>query len=139
VTVAAAGGRGRVAAATLLVALAGNALLVALAVLWPILLTRYAHPPSVVLLGVLAHVACVGTGTAVGLLCARPLVARIGWSFCIAVTVVIVTAVQPWLPPVGAAVQRLTAGGPAPVVAAALGVALAGVATGVIWWVDSRR
>jgi hypothetical protein len=81
VTVASAGGRGTVAAATLLVALAGDVVLVVLSVFGPVLLTRYAYPPEVMVLGLLAHIACTSAGTAVGLLCARPVVRRIGWSF----------------------------------------------------------
>jgi len=56
-------------------------------------------------------------GTALGLLCARPLVPRIGWSLLLGVIVVIVTAVQPWLPPVGVAIAVLVDGrGPAALV-----------------------
>jgi ABC-type Mn2+/Zn2+ transport system ATPase subunit len=43
---------------------------------------------------------------------AQPVVERIGWSFCLAVVVVVVTAVQPWLPPVGTAVHALSSRGP---------------------------
>lgn len=64
-------------------------------------------PPAVVATGVLAHLAAASTGTALGLLCARPLVPRIGWSLLIGVLVVIATAVQPWLPPVGASIAVL--------------------------------
>lgn len=124
VTVVAAGGRGPVAAATLLVALAGDLVLVALSVLWPIVTSPYDYVTGVLGLGVLGHLACAGAGTAVGLLCARPVVRWIGWSFCLAAVVVVVTAVQPWLPPVGSA---------------AIGLGLAGLAAAVAWWVDRRR
>ncbi len=139
VTVASAGGPGRVAAGTLLVALAGGLLLAAISVVWPAVTGAHPYPPRILLLGALAHVAAAGTGAAVGLLCARPLVARIGWSFSIAVTVVVVTAVQPWLPPVGTAVGALADDGPPPVGAALLGLALAGAAAVVTWAVDRRR
>lgn len=139
VTVAAAGGVGPVTTARLLVALAGNVLLVVLPVGLPAVLTRYPHPPSMLLLGAVAHLAAATAGTAVGLLCARPLVLRIGWSFCLAATVVVVTAVQPWLPPVGTAVHALTTVGPPPVAAAAAGLGLAVVAAVAVWAVDRRR
>ena len=138
VTVAAAGGRAAVAAATLLVALTGDLVLVLGSVLGPALLTRYAHPPDTIVLGLAAHVACTTAGTAVGLLCARPVVRRIGWSFGLAVTVVVVTAVQPWLPPVGTAVAALSSAGEPPLVSALLGLAAAAAAALVSWRVDLR-
>ncbi|MCO1659156.1 hypothetical protein [Pseudonocardia humida] len=139
VTVTAAGGRGIVATATVLVALAADLLMVAMAVLLPLVVGRYAYPPATVAMGAVAHLACASAGTAVGLLCARPLVRRVGWSFCLAATVVVVTAVQPWLPPVGAAVRALSSGGAIPVGPALVGLAAAGAAALLSWWVDTRR
>ena len=140
VTVAAAGGPGAVALASLLVALAGDAVLVALAVFWPVVTTHYAYPPAILLHGLFAHLAAATTGTAVGLVAARPLVKRIGWSFCLAVTVVVITAVQPVLPPVGAAARTLVApGSPLPYFDALLGLVLAGAAAFIVWLVDQRR
>lgn len=109
VTVAAAGGFGPVAAGTLLVALAGDIGLAVLSVAWP-LVTPYSAPPAVVVTGLLAHLAAGATGTAVGLLCARPWIRRIGRSLLVGAVVVIATAVQPWLPPVGSAVHALERG-----------------------------
>jgi hypothetical protein len=139
VTAAAAGGRGRVTAGTVLVALAGDLVMVAVAVLWPNVVSHYDYVTGVLGLGVVAHLACAAAGTAVGLLCARPVVRRIGWSFCVAAVVVTVTAVQPWLPPVGTAVHALTAGGTPPVGSAVTALAAVGVAAAVSWWVDRRR
>ncbi|MFC4950425.1 hypothetical protein [Pseudonocardia sp. GCM10023141] len=140
VTMASAGGPGAVAAGSLLVALVGDVVLAAMAVVWPVVTTHYSYPPPLLLHGALAHLAAAATGTAVGLLCARPLVRRIGWSFCIAVTVVVITAVQPLLPPVGAAARTLTvAEGQLPVLDVGLGLALACAAAAVIWRVDLRR
>jgi hypothetical protein len=139
VTAAAAGGLGPVVTGTLLVGLGGDALLVVLPVGWPVVLGHHPYPPSVLLLGGVAHLACASAGTAVGLLCARPLVERIGWSFCLGVAIVVVTAVQPWLPPVGVAVRALTTIGPPPVLAAALGLVLAAGAAVVAWVVERRR
>ena len=61
----------------------------------------------------------------------RPVITRIGWSLLAAVTVVVITGVTPWLPPVGTAVRALeTVPVALPVVAldAVLGLALAGAA-----------
>lgn len=140
VTMASAGGPGAVAVGSLLVALLGDVVLLAMAVVWPVVTTPYAYPSPILVHGVVAHLAAAATGTAVGLLCARPLVRRIGWSFCIAATVVVITAVQPQLPPVGAAARTLTAGGgEIPFIDAGLGLLLAGAATAVVWAVDRRR
>lgn len=138
VTVTAAGGRGRVALATLLIALLGDAVLSGLAVFGPVLLTRYSYPPPTIVLGLVAHVAATTAGTAVGLLCARPLVPRVGWSFVVAAIVVVSTAVQPWLPPVGTAVAALVAGGDPPLVSALIGVVAAVCAAAISWIVSAR-
>ncbi|MFC4945280.1 hypothetical protein [Pseudonocardia sp. GCM10023141] len=114
ITTASAGGAGRVAVAPVLVALAVDVVLGALSVAVPALRSATPYPAAALLAGGLAHLAAATTGTAVGMLCARPLVMRIGWSFCIAVSVVVITAVQPWLPPVGSAVRTLTAHSGAP-------------------------
>ena len=137
VTLASAGGFAPVAAATLLVALAGALVIAALPVLLPAVVSRYPHPPAVLVLGALVHVACATAGTAVGLLCARPVVTRVGWSFCIGTVVVVATAVQPWLPPVGSAVDALVAGR-SPLAEAVLGVVLALAAAVVAWAVEVR-
>jgi hypothetical protein len=134
VTVAAAGGPWAVARGVLLACLAVDVLLAALATVRPVipLITHvYPYPPAELIGGFLAHLAAAATGTAVGLLCARPVIPRIGWSLLVAVTVVVVTGVTPWLPPVGTAVRALeTVPVALPVVAvdALLGLALAGVA-----------
>lgn len=139
VTVVAAGGHGTVVAGTLLVALAGDLVLVVMSVLYPVAFTSYDHPAGLVLLGVAGHLACAAAGTAVGLLCARPLVTRIGWSLCLGATVLVLTAVQPGLPPVGTAVRALSADSPAPVAEVLLGLGLAVAAAGVATAVGRRR
>jgi len=139
VTVAAAGGTGRVVAATLAVVLAADVLLSAAATVAPLLLTRYPAPPDGFALGFCTHLAAAATGTAIGLLVARPLITRIGWSFCIAAVAVTATAVQPWLPPVGTAVHAVTNGADPPWTQAVLAVVLAAAAAVVVWAVESRR
>ncbi|MFC5948830.1 hypothetical protein ACFQH9_11135 [Pseudonocardia lutea] len=132
VTVAAAGGPAPVAAGILLVALVGDLALAVLGVGWPLVATPYTASPAVVVTGLLAHLAAGATGTAVGLLCARPWIRRIGRSLLVGAVVVIATAVQPWLPPVGTTVHALERGaGPgALVVPVLLALALAVVVTG---------
>jgi hypothetical protein len=139
VTVAAAGGTGRVIAATLAVVFVADVLLSAAATVTPLVLTRYSAPPDGLLLGFCTHLAAAATGTAIGLLVARPLITRIGWSFCIAAVAVTATAVQPWLPPVGTAVRAVTNGSAVPWAQAVLAVVLAGAAAVVVWVVESRR
>lgn len=125
VTVVAAGGTGPVAAGTLVVAATADLVLGLLSVAWPLVATPYSASPAIVLTGLLAHLAAGLTGTAVGLLCARPVVSRIGWSLAIGVVVVLVTAVQPWLPPVGSSVAALEASAGPGSVLLPLAVALA--------------
>jgi hypothetical protein len=138
VTMAAAGGPIRLVTGTVLVALAADAVLVLLSVVVPVMRAADPYPAEAVLSGVLVHVAAATTGTAIGLLCARPLVTRIGWSFLLAVSVVTVTAVQPWLPPVGSAVRALTSNGPPPLGEALLGVLLVASAATVAVAADRR-
>ncbi|APU14450.1 hypothetical protein [Actinoalloteichus fjordicus] len=129
VTVVAAGGHGRVLAGVLGVCVLVDLLLVALAVCWPILTGRYSYPLTLVGLGIAAHLAAALAGTAVGLLCARPVLNRPGWTVAAASGVVLLTALAPWLPPVGTTVARLgaasaTGGSPWPGTALDLGVAV---------------
>lgn len=135
VTVAAAGGPAAVARGVLVACLVADVGLAAASAVRPVLplVTHvYAYPPAELLGGGLAHLATATTGTAVGLLCARPVIDRVGWSLLAAVTVVVVTGVTPWLPPVGTAVAAIgTAPVALPAVAldAALGLALAAAAS----------
>jgi hypothetical protein len=141
VTIAAAGGPARVAAGVLLTCLAADALLVATAVFWPVLTTRYAFSPSLLVEGTLAHVAAATTGTAVGLLCARPVIHGVGWSVVIGGGVVFLTATRTWLPPVGLTVRTLDEGTSVGTlgVQALLGLTLAGLATVATVVVHNRR
>ncbi|GAA3048759.1 hypothetical protein GCM10010464_11260 [Pseudonocardia yunnanensis] len=138
VTMAAAGGPVRLVTGTVLVALAADAVLVLLSVVVPVLRAADPYPAEAVLSGVLVHVAAATTGTAIGVLCARPLVTRIGWSFLLAVSVVTVTAVQPWLPPVGSAVRALTSDAPPPFGEALLGLLFVASAAAVAAAADRR-
>lgn len=108
VTTASAGGPGVVTGAILAVALAVDVVLALVPVAIPALISPGGFPPASLVAGGLAHVAAAVTGTAVGLVCARPVIARIGWSFTVTAAVVLITAVQPWLPPVGASARALS-------------------------------
>jgi hypothetical protein len=105
VTIAAAGGPTRVAIGVLLTCLLADAVLVAIAMCWPMLTSSYAFSTQAVMAGVLAHVAVAGTGTAAGLLCARPVLHGIGWSAIVGGGTVFIAVTQNWLPPVGLAVR----------------------------------
>jgi len=139
VTVAAAGGTGRVITATLALVLVADVALSAAATFWPMVVSHYRLPPDALPLGFCTHLAAAATGTAIGLLVARPLITRIGWSFCVGAVLVTATAVQSWLPPVGTAVLAVTNGSPVPWTQAVLAVVLAGAAAVVVWAVESRR
>jgi hypothetical protein len=107
ITLVAAGGWPRVLAGVLAVCVLGDLALVALSVLWGVLTTG-SPTWSTVVIGVLAHLASALTGTTVGLLCARPVIQHPSTSLLLVVGVVILTATQPWLPPVGWAVEALS-------------------------------
>lgn len=140
VTLAAAGGPGRVAAGVLATCLLADAALVAIAVGWPILSTGYAFPAPAVAAGVLAHVAVAATGTAVGLLCARPVIHGVGWSVVAGGGVLFLTATQTWLPPVGLAIRSVGEGATATLaVQALLGLALSALAAAATVVVHNRR
>ena len=142
VTVAAAGGPGRVAAGVLATCLLADTLLVTIAVCWPMLSTGYAFPAPTVTAGVLAHVAVAATGTAVGLLCSRPVIHGAGWSMVIAGGTLFLTATQTWLPPVGLTVRAL-GDGAAPTLTlaaqAALGLTLSVIAAATTVVVHNHR
>jgi hypothetical protein len=129
VTTAAAGGARVVAHGVLLVCLLADVGLTAVSVLRPLIpvvTTLYPYSANDLLGSALAHLATAGAGTAVGLLCARPVITRIGWSLLVATTVVVTTGATPWLPPVGTAVKALSTSPIAvPTVALDAGIGLA--------------
>ena len=132
ITIAAAGGAPAVARGVLAVCLLADVVLAVVSALRPVipLITLvYPYTPSQLLSGALAHLGAAAAGTAVGLLCARPVITRPGWSLLVTGTVVLLTAITPWLPPVGTTVRAL-AHAPMPTVSAAAGAAL-GIALAV--------
>lgn len=142
VTIAAAGGPARVAVGVLVTCLLADAVLVTIAMCWPMLTSSFAFSAQVVMAGVLAHVAVAGTGTAAGLLCARPVLHSIGWSAVVGGGTVFIAVTQNWLPPVGLAVRSLDES-PVPISAlalqAVLGLALSAAATALTVVVHNRR
>ena len=143
VTIAAAGGPGRVATGVLLTCLLADALLAAIAVCWPVLSTGYAFPAPVILAGTLAHLTAATTGTAIGLLCARPVIHGLGWTVVVSGGVVFLTATQTWLPPIGPTVRALDASTTVATATlatqAVLGLALSALATAATVVVHNRR
>lgn len=111
VTTAAAGGAGRVVAATVLVVLVVAAPLGALAAVLPAVLVPGGFPTAAVVAALVAHLVAVLSGTAVGLVAARPLVQRVGWAASGVAVVVVLTATQPRMPPIGDAVRLVEATG----------------------------
>ncbi len=143
-TVAASGGWWRLQAGVLLTCLVGDAVLMACAVLRPLVplgSVSYAYSARMVLVGVLVHVAAAGTGTALGLVFGRPRVSRIGWSAVLIGLTVLATITQPWLPPVG--VSIVTLNGPEPslsvlTMSAVLGLLLSGMALWLVTVAERR-
>lgn len=111
VTTAAAGGAGAVVAATVVGILALEVPLAVLGATLPAVLAPAGFPTSAVVAGLLAHLAAAVTGTAVGLLAARPLVPRVGRAALAVALVVVLTATAPRLPPVGDAARVVDAVG----------------------------
>ena len=92
-------------------------------------------------LGLIAHVACALTGTAIGLPCSRLLVPRIGYTVLLALAVLILVVRAPWLPLVNPMLRALTDNGRGwtPVLAGLLASAVALTASGTIMTVSLRR
>ncbi|MFB9903921.1 hypothetical protein [Allokutzneria oryzae] len=101
VTMAAAGGWRRTSLGVLLVAVLGNSLPLAISVLVPIAVNPVPYPVSTVLVGLGGHVVSVALGTAVGLLCSRPLVTGPGWTMSALIAVMLVAAGVGRVPPLG--------------------------------------
>lgn len=141
VTVASAGGPGLVTIATGLTAMTVSSVLALSVVLLPGLINPTGFPPVALLAGGLAHLCAAAAGTAVGLVTGRPLISRLAWSFTVATMVIVATASQPWLPPVGDAARALGEAAPVGPLVLDFAVALlALVAAGAVsWWVSRRE
>jgi hypothetical protein len=106
VTVASAGSWRQVLGAVVVLCVLIDLGMAVLATVVP-LIGSYSYSPAMLLNGFLAHAAAALTGSAIGLVCARPVVQRVGWSLVLVLGIVLITALQPWLPPVGAVVAAL--------------------------------
>ncbi|HEX3592291.1 MAG TPA: hypothetical protein VHV74_21940 [Pseudonocardiaceae bacterium] len=145
ITVVTAGGSGRVLTASAVVASGGIALLGVVGLLYPLTTGQHDIGPTVLILGLLAELTGAGMGVAVGLLCSRLVIHRIGWSVLVALTAILGFLLVPGLPPVHPVFVLLAGDRPlhedmAPVAGfAALSVALAVGATLVTRFVALRR
>jgi hypothetical protein len=102
ITVTAAGGWTRVAGASTLVSMLTVLVLAFVGTAWPAIVTDTPYRWPELALGLAAQLACGWTGVAVGVLCARPILRRIGASAAAALVLVIATfAAGRHLPPVG--------------------------------------
>ncbi len=108
-----AGGPARVLLAEAVLALLLGAVLCVVGLGFPILAGRHVWTGADVVAGLLAQLTAVLAGTAVGLLCSRPVVPRPGYSLVLALVVVIALPVTPGLPPVNTALRILAGGRPA--------------------------
>ncbi|MEV6979435.1 hypothetical protein [Kitasatospora sp. NPDC093806] len=109
VLTATAGSARRVLTGTVLTALLASLPLTALGLALPLLLGTH-HPTAAdLLLGVEAQLTCACTGTAVGLLCSRPLLNRQGYALLLALGLLLVLTVTRGLPPVNLLLTRLSA------------------------------
>jgi hypothetical protein len=142
VTIAATGSPTRLAYGVLLTCLLADLGLVAVAICWPMISTLYDFPAQVIASGALAHVTVATTGTAVGLLCTRPVINNVGWSALTAGGALFLTASLPWLPPVGLTFTALN-DTPAPTLTlatqTAISIALATLATTATAAAHNRR
>lgn len=107
VTVVAAGGWGRVLSAVAALTVVVVAVLALLATWWPVLTNPHPYTVSDVVVGYAAHLVCGLNGAGVGLLLARPVIARSGHTFLWVTAVVVVTFAVGRATPVGVVLEFL--------------------------------
>ncbi|WP_306206735.1 hypothetical protein [Actinoplanes sp. RD1] len=103
-----AGGPGRLLAAEIVLALLTGLALLLGGTVFPIVAGDHVVTPAAVTAGVLAQATALCTGIAVGLLCARPLVPRPGWSLLTALLVIGAIPLTPGLPPINPMLKLLS-------------------------------
>ncbi|WP_020669045.1 hypothetical protein [Amycolatopsis nigrescens] len=81
--------------------------LTALTGLWSVL-THGGGTPGTLTVGALAHLACAGTGIAIGLPCSRLLIRRLGWTVLAALAALAVVVLVRWVPLVNPMLRSLT-------------------------------
>jgi hypothetical protein len=147
VTVTAAGGGwGKVIAALATVSASGVLILAVVGTAWPAVVSAQRYRPAEIALGLAAQLACGWAGTAVGMLCARPVLRKVGWSILIASTAIVATfSAGRHVPPVGTMLGLLgnkspDLGGAVGTVAISFAVAVAMLgASGAIVFAVARR
>ncbi|MER5867529.1 hypothetical protein [Kitasatospora sp. NPDC002040] len=117
VTAVNAGGHGRALLGRTAAALLCGLALAAAALLWPMAAAGRWYDPSELTAGLLAHLTCAVTGTALGTLCARPVIRRPGHAFAVAGLLALVALVSRTATPVNQTVRLLSAAPPAPTTA----------------------
>jgi len=107
VTVVAAGGWGRVLTAVASLTAVVVAALALLATLWPVLTNPHPYTASDIAIGFAAHLVCGLNGAGAGLLLARPVIVRIGYTVLWVTAVVVVTFTAGRPTPVGVVLGAL--------------------------------
>ncbi|MFJ8434815.1 hypothetical protein ACIQ9P_26290 [Kitasatospora sp. NPDC094019] len=108
VLTAATGGPRRLATGTVLAALAACLPLTVLGLVLPLLVGSHSPTAADLLLGAEAQLTCACTGSAVGLLAARPVVRRQGHGLVLALALLLVLTLGKGLPPVNVLLTRLS-------------------------------
>ncbi|GAA2676542.1 MULTISPECIES: hypothetical protein [Actinosynnema] len=107
VTVTASGGWARARVGVALAALVWACGAAVLGTLVPVLTQSRPYPAAVVLTGLAANLVCAVAGVGVGLLCARPVVVRAGWTAVAALALTVAAYPLGPVPPVGAVLGAL--------------------------------
>ncbi|MFJ8039708.1 hypothetical protein ACIRBX_04220 [Kitasatospora sp. NPDC096147] len=114
VTAVNAGGAARALIGRTAAALLCGLALAVVALVWPMAANGTAYGPGELTDGLLAHTTAVLTGTALGGLCARPVIRRPGHAFAAAALLSLVALVSRTVSPVNGTVRLLSAAPPAP-------------------------
>ncbi|MBB5954196.1 hypothetical protein FHS29_000766 [Saccharothrix tamanrassetensis] len=94
-------GWGRTQAAVTVLSCAAVTVVALFAALVPVLTQSRPYPPATVALGLASLVVCGLTGVGVGVLCARPVITRPGWSVLAATALVVLAFLFGRTPPIG--------------------------------------
>lgn len=145
VTIVNAGSRRRAMTGKTSAALAGVLALSGAAVIWPMVSNGELFTSADLAVGLLAHVTCGITGTALGTCCARPLIERQGYAFATAFLLALIALVGRPLSPVNQTIRLLSAAPPRPSFTELLlltgwaSVMLVVLTFASSWWAQRRR
>ncbi|HEX3779084.1 MAG TPA: hypothetical protein VHX38_05425 [Pseudonocardiaceae bacterium] len=112
ITVTAAGSWAKLTGAVAILSALGVVLLVLVSTVWPALTTARPYDFPEIAVGFAAQLACGWTGVAVGVLFARPLLRKIGWTALAVAIVVVLTYQFGRIPPVGSMISLLATNPP---------------------------